>query len=52
VVFQHGVAIPGSWSKPDAHSRTRFYDAGGTEIAFNRGHTWVEILSYSDPLSY
>jgi hypothetical protein len=52
VVFQDGVAIPGAWSKPDAHSRTRFFDTAGNEIAFNRGPTWIEVLSYSDPLSY
>ena len=52
VVFQDGVAIPGTWSRPDISSRTRFFDAAGNEIAFNRGQTWIEVLSYSDPLIY
>lgn len=52
VVFQDGVAIPGTWSKPDAHSRIRFFDAAGNEIPFNRGHTWIEVLSFGDPLLY
>ena len=52
VVFQDGVAVPGAWSKPDAFSRTRFFDAAGNEIAFNRGQTWVEVLAVSDPLGY
>jgi hypothetical protein len=52
VVFQDGVAVPGTWSKPDTFSRTRFFDAAGDEIAFNRGQTWVEVLSVGDPLGY
>ena len=52
VVFQDGVAIPGSWAKPDEFSRIRFFDAEGDEIAFNRGQTWIEVLSFGDPLLY
>jgi hypothetical protein len=52
VVFQDGVAIEGSWAKPSPGERTRFYDAEGKEIAFNRGQTWIEVLSVGDPLSY
>jgi hypothetical protein len=52
VVFQDGVAVPGTWSKPDTYSRTRFFDAAGNEIAFNRGQTWVEVLAVGDPLAY
>jgi hypothetical protein len=52
IVFQDGVAIAGTWSRPDAASRTRFFDASGAEIAFNRGQTWIEVLSTTDPLVY
>ncbi|MCH7576957.1 MAG: DUF3048 domain-containing protein [Chloroflexi bacterium] len=52
VVFQDGVAIPGTWSKPDEFSRIRFFDAEGNEIRFNRGQTWIEVLSFADPLLY
>ena len=52
VVLQDGVAIPGTWSKPDPHSRIRFFDEGGREIAFNRGQTWIEVLSFAEPLLY
>ena len=52
VVFQDGVAIEGSWEKPSAAGRTRFFDAAGNEIAFNRGQTWIEVLALSDPVSY
>ncbi len=52
VVFQDGIAIEGTWSKPDATSRTRFYDAAGNEIAFNRGTTWVEVVPADTPAQY
>lgn len=52
VVFQDGIAIEGTWSKPDATSRTRFYDAAGNEIAFNRGSTWVEVVPAGSPVQY
>ena len=52
VVFQDGVAIEGTWAKPSAGERTRFYDAAGSEIAFNRGQTWIEVLAVGDPLNY
>ncbi len=52
VVFQDGIAIEGSWERPSTTDRTRFYDAAGNEIAFNRGQTWIEVLAVSDPLSY
>lgn len=52
IVFQDGVAIEGSWRKPSAAERTRFFDAAGDEIAFNRGQTWIEVLAAGDPLSY
>lgn len=52
IVFQDGVAIEGSWKKPSAAERTRFFNAAGNEIAFNRGQTWIEVLALGDPLSY
>jgi hypothetical protein len=52
VVFQDGVAIPGTWSRADPGARTRFFNADGKEIAFNRGQTWIEALSVGDPLVY
>ncbi len=52
VVFQDGVAIPGTWSKPDSQSRIRFFDAEENEVRFNRGQTWIEVLSFGDPLTY
>ncbi len=52
VVFQDGIAIPGTWSKPNPHSRIRFFDGGGSEVVFNRGQTWIEVLSFAEPRLY
>ena len=44
VIFQDGIAIEGSWRKDGDNLRTRFYDAAGNEISFNRGRTWLEVV--------
>lgn len=43
-VFLDGRVIEGTWKKVDRKSRTRFYDASGQEIAFNRGPIFIEVL--------
>lgn len=52
LVFQDGVALTATWRKERGGARTRYYDAQGQEIAFNRGPTWVEVLAYGSPLVY
>jgi len=52
VVFQDGVAVPGSWRKDSEAGRTRFYDAAGNEIAFNRGTTWIEVVPADSTIGY
>lgn len=44
IIFLDGVAVPATWSKADAVSRTRFYDTNGQEIKFNRGVMWVAVV--------
>ncbi len=43
-VFLDGKAIEGKWKKADRTARTRFYDAAGSEIAFNRGPIFIEVV--------
>ena len=43
-VFFDGQAIAGTWKKADRTARTRFYDAQGNEIAFERGNTFIEVI--------
>jgi hypothetical protein len=52
VVFQDGVAVQGSWRKDSEAGRTRFYDAAGNEIPFNRGTTWVEVVPTESAVNY
>lgn len=43
-VFLDGKAIEGKWKKAARTARTRFYDAAGGEIAFNRGPIFIEVV--------
>lgn len=61
IIFRDGVVIDGTWKKEKRTSRTKFYDStgdpatsslnergtslGAGEIQFNRGTTWVEVVS-------
>lgn len=42
IVYQDGRKIVGTWEKESG--RTRFYDFEGTEIKFNRGNIWIELV--------
>ena len=44
-IFQDGQVTEGTWEKPTNRSRTRYFDKNGHEIKFNRGTTWLEIVS-------
>jgi len=52
VIFQDGVAKEGSWKKDSESGRTRFFDAIGQEIPFNRGRTWIEVVPTDSPVGY
>ncbi len=43
-VFRDGQKVKGTWKKADRTSRTRFYDAAGSEIELNRGNTWIAAV--------
>jgi hypothetical protein len=43
-VFLDGRVIDGKWMKKDRAGRTRFFDAAGIEIAFNRGPIFIEVV--------
>lgn len=44
-VFQDGGKIEGTWKKTSESQRLRFYDATGSEVVFNSGVTWIEVIS-------
>lgn len=52
VIFQDGYTIEGAWTKTTREERTRYWDAEGKEIQFNRGTTWIAILPNGSPLDW
>jgi len=43
-LYQDGKAIDGEWRKATRTKQIKFFDEKGSEIKFNRGPIWVEIL--------
>ena len=43
-IFTRGQAFEATWKKADRKARTRFYDAQGAEIVFERGPIFIEVL--------
>jgi len=44
-VFMDGKRISAFWEKSSREARTKFYDEHGEELLFNKGATWVEVVS-------
>lgn len=44
LILMDGKVIEGTWSKPNGDTRTKFYDAEGNEIVFNRGQIWIQAM--------
>lgn len=49
-LFQNGEEIVGTWKKPSAEERLRFYDTNDTEVVMNAGKTWIEVVDSLDRL--
>lgn len=43
-IFRDGTLVEGSWKKISKEARTKFFDANGKEIEFNRGQIWMEMV--------
>jgi hypothetical protein len=52
IVFRDGQAIVGTWSKSGRQARTKFTDSRGSQIEFNRGPIWIEIVPTGKEVSY
>jgi hypothetical protein len=44
LVFMDGKEIKATWSKDSREERTLLFDSSGSQIEFNRGAIWFEIL--------
>ncbi len=51
-VIRDGKVIEGTWSKSDRSERFTFLDQNGSEIAFNRGVTWVMVVPDNSEVIY
>ncbi len=51
-LFIDGDAIEGTWKKESRTDRTWFYDLDGNEIEFNRGNTWVHVITKTQDVTY
>jgi hypothetical protein len=52
LLMQDGQVSKITWSKPNRNSRTKFLDAKGKEVLFNKGQLWIEMLPIGTPVSY
>ncbi len=52
LIFQDGQVIKGKWIKKTRGARTRFYDNLDQEIKFNRGTTWIQVVSSEKMINY
>jgi hypothetical protein len=43
-IFRDGKMIEAQWKKEGRNALTRYYDEQGSEVSFNRGKTWVNIV--------
>ena len=48
LIFMDGGYNIGTWKKTGTNDRTMFYYSDGTEVEFNIGNTWIEVV----PMGY
>jgi hypothetical protein len=44
IVFQDGLATPGTWTKAGVKDQFVFKDAAGAVMKLNPGQTWITVL--------
>jgi hypothetical protein len=52
LLMQDGKVEKITWNKALRTDRTKFLDAKGKEISFNKGQLWIEMLPIGTPVSY
>lgn len=50
--FADGKAVEGKWIKESRTSRTKYVDAKGKEIEFNRGLIWIQTIPVGNVVEY
>ena len=52
VVFQDGVATPGTWTKTSNTSQITFTDANGQPLKLNPGQVWISAITAISKVTY
>lgn len=52
VFFMNGSATEGKWTKTSRVNRTKYTDAKGNEIIFNKGQIWIQTVPEGSKVTY
>jgi len=52
VLAQDGTVTPVTWKRDKVTDVMRFFKADGSEVSFNAGHTWIEVVADLSQASY
>ena len=52
ILFQDGVALPGTWRKDSNKTNFVFTDANGVQLKLNSGQTWLTALGGPERVTY
>ncbi|MBI2314901.1 DUF3048 domain-containing protein [Candidatus Daviesbacteria bacterium] len=52
LIFQDGNVIEGKWIKVSRTARSKYVNASGKEIEFNRGQIWIQTVPEGSKVSY
>lgn len=52
LIFLDGKAVEGKWIKASRVARTKYVDATGKEIVFNRGVVWIQTIPEGAKVNY
>jgi hypothetical protein len=52
IAFQDGIATEGTWTKASTSDQYSFKDALGFDFLFNKGQTWVSVVSDLKDITY
>lgn len=51
-IFLDGKVIEATWDRADLGRRTKYFDINSSEIVFNRGQMWIEVLPTGNALTF
>ena len=52
LIFMDGKAVEGKWNKQSRTARTKYVDANGKEVEFNRGPIWIQTVPEGSKVNY